>query len=96
MRLVYLPRAVRDIAWMRDYYGRVFPEGRAKARDHLRAAERLLVEHPEIGRPTDVSQVRELVIARTPFTFIYRLKDDRIEILRVWDDRADPGSRDLP
>ncbi|WP_423710039.1 type II toxin-antitoxin system RelE/ParE family toxin [Undibacterium sp. WLX3042] len=43
----------------------------------------LLLKHPEMGRPGRIKTTRELVIGRTSFVVAYRVKDDRIEILRV-------------
>jgi len=95
MKLVYLPAAIADIAWMRRYYARIFPEGQKRAREHFRAAERLLSENPRIGRVIDKPNVRELVVARTPFSFIYRVNLGRIEVLRVWDNRAGRALLDI-
>ncbi|MDQ0396358.1 type II toxin-antitoxin system RelE/ParE family toxin [Labrys monachus] len=89
MKIVYLAGTTADIAWMRNYYAHVFPEGRKRAREHFKAAEALLSETPLIGRTTAVPEVRELVIPRTPFSFLYRVRPERIEILRIWDGRAD-------
>lgn len=89
MKIVYLASARDDLVWMRTYYTRVFPEGSARAREHFRSAKRTLAANPELGRITDVATVRELQIARTPFSIIYRLDRGRIEVLRVWDGRAE-------
>ena len=89
MKIVYLPSARDDLVWMRSYYSRVFPEGSARARAHFRSAQRMLAANPELGRPTDVATVRELQVARTPFSILYRLGKARIEVLRVWDGRAE-------
>jgi toxin ParE1/3/4 len=45
----------------------------------------LLSEHPKIGRRGRVAGTRELVIARTPFVVVYRVraKPERVEIIRV-------------
>ncbi|MFZ6690105.1 type II toxin-antitoxin system RelE/ParE family toxin [Undibacterium sp. SXout11W] len=42
-----------------------------------------LLQYPEKGRPGRIKTTRELVIGRTPFIVAYRVKDERIEILRV-------------
>ena len=39
--------------------------------------------HPNMGRPGRIKATRELVIGRTSFIVAYRIKDNRIEILRV-------------
>lgn len=89
MELVYLPATVADFEWMRGYYSDVFPDGASKAQARFRAMERLLLQHPRIGKPTDFQGVYELVIARTPFSVIYRIVPERIEVLRIWDNRGD-------
>ena len=43
----------------------------------------MLLDHPEMGRPGRVKTTRELVISRTSFIAAYRIKGQRIEILRV-------------
>ena len=68
MKIVYLPSARDDRVWMRSYYTRVFPEGSARARAHFRSAQHMLAANPEVGRPSDIATVRELQVARTPFS----------------------------
>jgi len=90
MQLVYLDTTVRDIDWISHYYNEVFTEGRLAFRKHFYAMESLLRENPLLGKRVDgIDDVRELRIYKTPFTFIYRIKADRIEVLRIWDQRRD-------
>ena len=42
----------------------------------------LLTTQPEMGRVGRAKGTRELVISRTPFIVVYRIKGKRIEILR--------------
>jgi len=42
----------------------------------------LLTSQPEMGRVGRTKGTRELVISRTPFIAVYRIKGERIEILR--------------
>ena len=77
------------MGWFRQYYAAVFPAGKGNARDSLLRTEALLAENPRIGQPAyPGAETREFPILRTPFVLLYRLKDDRIEILRVLDLRA--------
>ena len=93
MNLVYLPSAAADLAWFRDYYERIFPEGAARARERVRAVEAVLIDNPRAGRPTHREDVRRFPVTRTPFAFVYRVTAERIEVLRVLDTRAfEPGS----
>ena len=45
MRIVYRASAARDVQWLRHYYQRVFPAGAAKAAQHIRATERLILDN---------------------------------------------------
>ena len=71
------------------YYARIFPEGAKRmAERYLRALD-VLQENPLIGHPViGMRSVREFAIPRTPFSFIYRVAENRIEVLRVWDQRG--------
>ncbi len=95
MKLIFLDSARSDLAWMRNYYARVFPQGAANAAANMRATRRMLTANPSVGHPTDTESLRELQISRTPFALIYRVNGARIEVLRVWDCRADRGGMRL-
>lgn len=91
MRVIYLRSALPDLAWFRAYYGSVFPEGERNALLQRRAVERLLKENPFVGRIVqEDTGARAFQITRTPFTLYYRVREDRIEVLRVWDARRHP------
>jgi len=90
MKLVYLPSTITDLKWFRTYYTEVFPDGLKRAQQQFRNVEQLLRANPHIGHKTEFPKVRELVIARTPFSIVYRLTPERIEVLRIWDNRANP------
>ena len=95
MQIVFLARAKRDLRWFKLYYTKTFPEGRAKANSQFLTTQQLLGANPHIGHPSErVIGVREYHIPRIPFSFLYRVKKDRIEILRVLDTRADFTSND--
>ena len=49
----------------------------------IRSVEQLS-RHPAMGRPGRVEETRELVIAQTPFIVPYRVKNNAVEILRVF------------
>jgi plasmid stabilization system protein ParE len=89
MRIVYLPSTTHDLKWMRNYYGEIFPEGQKRALQQVIATEQILSDNPWIGRPYDIDDLRILPLPRTPFAFVYRLKQDRNEIIRILDQGAD-------
>ncbi len=90
MQLVFLPSTRSDLSWMRTYYTSVFPPGANRAAEHYRMACSVIRNNPLIGHPVeDMPGVREFPIHRMPFSVIYRVVDDRIEVLRIWDQRGD-------
>jgi plasmid stabilization system protein ParE len=93
MKIVYLSSTLEDLEWMRSYYTKVFPDGAIRAREQFKATVNLICEHPSIGHETDIQDVLEFTIPKTPFSVIYREKDDCIEVLRIWDDRGDPKGK---
>jgi toxin ParE1/3/4 len=73
------------------------------AQDNVAAADRMveivlaavsrLSEHPNMGRPGRVLGTRELVISGASYIIPYRVRAERIEILRVYHGaRRWPGS----
>jgi plasmid stabilization system protein ParE len=90
MKLTYRPQAESDLRWFSHYYHRHFPEGRKQANQHLRVAIALLLENPFVGPQLDGAAARRHPIRRTPFVLVYTVVGDTVDILRVWDARADP------
>ncbi|WAP70334.1 type II toxin-antitoxin system RelE/ParE family toxin [Jiella pelagia] len=91
MNIVFLPRARADLGWFRRYYEQIFPDGALKARDQFQKTLQTLRDHPLAGRKGE-ENTREFVLGRTPFILIYVVREDRIEIIRVWDQRAERSS----
>lgn len=87
MRVRWLTRALRSLAEEAEFIGKDDPEATAKIVSRIENAVVLLPEHPELGRPGRVSGTRELVVPGTPYLVPYRVRDERIEILRVFHGR---------
>ena len=90
MNLVFLPSTRSDLSWMRTCYTSVFPPGAKRAAEHFRMTCSVIRENTLVGHPVeDMPYVREFAIQRTPFSIIYRVIDNRIEVLRIRDQRGD-------
>ncbi len=89
MQVVFLDTAEPGLRWFRDYYDRVFPNGKPNALGKYRASLKLLADNPKAGHPVDgYLDVRELTILRTPFSFLYILDETTINIIDVRDARG--------
>lgn len=82
MILVWLPMAIEERFEQLDYIAQDNPLAAITQDEEIEQQASLLVEQPEMGRVGRVKGTRELVITHTPFIAIYRIKDERIEILR--------------
>jgi toxin ParE1/3/4 len=85
MTLVWSPEAIDDLVALRAYIEQDDPAAAQRVAIHvIQNVETLLSGTPEMGRPGRVPGTRELVIPRTPFIVPYRLVDNTIQILRIF------------
>lgn len=75
--------AAGDLEAIEAYISEENPD--AAARTVMRVLEAIegLLEFPNIGRPGRVPGTRELVVSRTPFIAVYKVKSNVIWVLRV-------------
>jgi toxin ParE1/3/4 len=66
-----------------DYIAQDNPTAAVRLDLEIERQTDLLVAHPLMGREGRVEGTRELVIGRTPFIAVYRVKSRRIEMLRI-------------
>ena len=90
MNIKYLSSALNDMTWWRKYYRQTFPEGKTSAVRQLLAAEGLLKQNPGLGVKVEGRELRKLIIPNTPFMIVYRVKQNTVEIIRIWDMRQNP------
>jgi toxin ParE1/3/4 len=83
--IVWSQEAVEDLAAIRAYIAEDDPEAaRRIALRIIHSIEDLLSGNPEMGRPGRVPGTRELVVPRTPYVVPYRVRNNRIQVLRVY------------
>lgn len=93
MRIVYLSLAVKDLASIRSYIAIENPEAARKVAARLKQIIQGLSTMPGMGKTGRVFGTKELVtpkIGKTRYIVVYRVKENRLEILRVL-----PGMRDV-
>jgi toxin ParE1/3/4 len=89
VKFVFKPRALDDLEWFERYYTEIFPDGSKRAEKQYFRTKQTIRDFPEIGRPVIGKNRREYIIPGIPFSFVYRIKKDHIEVLRVIDQRSD-------
>ncbi len=83
MILVWFKRAINDRDAQIDYIAKDNPLAAVSQGDRIEEQVDMLIDHPKMGRPGRKKETRELVISRTPFVLVYRIKGQRIELLRL-------------
>jgi toxin ParE1/3/4 len=83
MTLVWQNAAVNDRFDQLDFIALDNPLAAVMQDIEIEQQTNMLTLQPKMGRAGRIKGTRELVIVRTPFIAIYRIKQERIEILRV-------------
>jgi toxin ParE1/3/4 len=84
MRVRWTRKALKNLADEAEYVSRDSPQSSAKIADRIQKLIEHLVNDPSLGRPGRVPGTRELVVTGTPYLIPYRVRENRIEILRVF------------
>ncbi len=83
MKVVWFKRAIWDLESARNYMTQDDPLAAQQVVSRIKYTVSLLSEQPGTGRLGRVPNTKELVVDRTPYILPYRVRDNRIEILRV-------------
>ncbi|NNM59294.1 MAG: type II toxin-antitoxin system RelE/ParE family toxin [Legionellales bacterium] len=83
MIIRWLDEAVNDLQSLRRYIAQDNDTAAVRVVKQILHSIGLLSEQPAMGRPGRVANMRELIIANTPYIVPYRVKNNAIEILRV-------------
>ncbi|MDX8404984.1 MAG: type II toxin-antitoxin system RelE/ParE family toxin [Mariprofundus sp.] len=82
----FSPSALSDLRDLLDYYEEQDAAGTGKRMaKKLIATTQTLPDYPHMGRVVpefDTPSLRELI--RPPYRIVYRLKEERISIIRIW------------
>lgn len=83
MKVIWFKSAVLDLKSVRDYITQDNPQAAQQVVQRIKDKVSLLREKPGMGRPGRVPNTKELLVDRTPFILPYRVRDNKVEILRV-------------
>jgi toxin ParE1/3/4 len=81
--IVWLRRAIADRDAQLNYIAQDNASAAIEQGDRVAQQVGQLAQHPKMGRAGRKHGTRELVISRTPFIVVYRLKGKRIELVRL-------------
>jgi len=81
VKVLWLQRAVDDLAALRAYISQENPDAAKAEVEHVVRAVGLLSEQPALGRPGRIENTRELVVSN--YVVAYRVKAGTVQVLRV-------------
>lgn len=84
MTITWLDDAINDLHALRHYIAQENPSTTNRVAKRILNAINCLPEQPGMGRHGRVYGTRELIIPGTPFIIPYRIKQNKIEVLRVF------------
>lgn len=84
MRVVFTPLALTDIRAIHDYIAADNPPAAGRTVARIRRAVESLETFPELGRAWEGGPTRALSIAGIPYRVHYRVRDEELQILRVY------------
>jgi toxin ParE1/3/4 len=84
LRVNWLQQALLDLDEIEHYIVEARPTAAADVIVKIIRSVSLLREQPGIGRPGRVPGTKELVVPSLPYIVPYRVKDEIIQVLRVY------------
>ena len=84
MRLVWGPRAKRDLRDLVEYIAQESVQRAELVSQRILTSAQLLARLPRVGLPGRVQGTRERVVGRTPYVLAYKVVSGRVRILRVY------------
>jgi toxin ParE1/3/4 len=87
LKLRWTRPALADLIEAQNYIARENPVAAQALAQRVWDAAQNLCEHPRMGRPGHVDGTREWIVKDSPYLIVYRVRDEDVEILRMWHGR---------
>ena len=84
MRIRWTPAAANDLETIKDYLVKHSPRLAQPTVVELYETIRSLKKFPHSGRLGREAGTRELVFTRLPYIAVYRIRDECVEVLRIY------------
>lgn len=83
MIVAFSAGALRQIEAILAHVAASSPRGAGRIEARIRAAARMIGDHPQAGAPTDRQGVRRVVLTPFPYVLFYREVGGRIVVQRI-------------
>ena len=93
MQIKWLRNALRNLDDEATYIAQDSPHAAQQVVDRVLSAVAQLADQPGLGRPGRVPGTRELVVTKTRYIVPYRVRGNRVVVLRVFHTSRRPVQR---
>ena len=93
MRILWLRKALRNLDEEGAYLAQQSPQAARLFVETVNSSVNRLAEYPAMGRPGRVAGTRELVLPDFPYRIPYRIRDNAVEVLRIFHASRKPPIR---
>lgn len=83
MKIRWTQRAIANLAALRTFIERESDQRAALVVERIMESIELLGNQPTIGRAGKLEGTRELVVPRTPYRVVYRIREEVVELISV-------------
>ncbi len=87
MRIVLLAQALRDITQIHQYIAQDNESAANAVVERISKSLRFIESNPHLGRQTPGQTTREWSVPGLPYVIPYRIRSNRIEVIRVYHTR---------
>ncbi|MGA1803777.1 type II toxin-antitoxin system RelE/ParE family toxin [Rhizobium sp. HT1-10] len=87
MNVVWAEAAVADLVAIRLFIADHNPQAASSVAARLLRAVDLLRDRPRLGFGTHVEDVRRLIVNQSPYSIIYRIAGNDLQIIEIFDGR---------
>jgi plasmid stabilization system protein ParE len=94
-KIIWSPRSEIDLYQILEFYGKRNGNYNYSRNIYARIRKSILVlkHFPGIGAQTDIENIKNLILG--DFSVFYRIKENTIEIVAVWDGKQNPDNLNL-
>ena len=83
MRVRYTPRARADLGSIYDYISKHSARGAKRVKARIKKTVSNLGRMPNMGRETDLKDVRIIAVTRYPYVVFYRIRRGEVHVVHV-------------
>ena len=84
LTIKWLPKALDDLEVLREHIENDNPPASEKIIQQIIKSLGYLIDNPELGRSGRIINTRELLLSGLPYVIVYKIKNNFIEVLRIF------------